>query len=997
MSVQALVIDAGVGNLGNLVRALERLGAGVEVSRDPARVAAGRCLFLPGVGAFAPPREALRGALEVAVRSALERGAWLFGICVGFQILFETGEELGALDGLGLLPGRVTRLPDGVAVPQIGWNRLQDVAEHPLTAGLAGESFYFVHSYAPEGVPGELCLARCTHGRSFPAIAARGRVLGTQFHPERSGEAGLRLLANFLGMASKEGFLPALDLRHGRAVRLRQGDPSRETVFADDPVALVAAWRDAGVRRVHVVDLDAAFGELPQRQLIARMAGVMPVQLGGGLRDRESIAWALGAGCERLVIGSLVARDPEGFRELALEHPGRLVPALDVAGGEVRVAGWREGAPRTLAELCALLRGLPCPAVLVTDVERDGMLAGPNVELTRRAARETGLPALLSGGVRSLADLQAAAQIPEIAGAVVGRALYEGAFTVEEALRGFTPRSSLPATSSPAPGEGESGLARRVIPCLDVRDGRVVKGVRFENLADQGDPAEAAQRYAEQGADEIVFLDITAAPEGRDTDLGWVRRAAERVFIPLTVGGGVRSEDDVRRLLLAGADKVGVNSAAVEDPDLIRRLANRFGSQCVVLSVDARRRTGEGWEVVTQGGRKPTGRDALAWIREGVDRGAGEILLTSIDRDGTKDGYDLDLLAAATAAVGVPVIASGGAGTLDHLASGLAAGAAAVLAASIFHQGAHTVGEVKDAIARAGFPVRLSRPARSSEESVLPSPLGGGGLEQGGGQEGGRPGSPKPFVPKQDAPLLTSPLSQPPPAQRGGNRRIPERSVVDPAALRFDDRGLIPVVVQDVGSGAVLMLAYADRVAVERTLATRQVWFWSRSRQALWRKGETSGNTLQLVDVAADCDGDALLVRALPAGPACHRGTRTCFEPNPAHLELGWLAAVLGERAGADPGASYTARLLAAGVERIAQKVGEEGVEAAIAAVALAARGDGGDGGDAGGREHRREALVGEAADLIYHLLVLLQASGIELGEVAGELLRRHGFVRPEH
>lgn len=257
-----------------------------------------------------------------------------------------------------------------------------------------------------------------------------------------------------------------------------------------------------------------------------------------------------------------------------------------------------------------------------------------------------------------------------------------------------------------------SGLARRVIPCLDVKDGRVVKGVRFQDLVDQGDPAEAALRYAGQGADEIVFLDITAAPEGRDTDLDWVRRTAERVFVPLTVGGGVRTEADAFRLLRSGADKVGINSAAVRDPGLIDTLARRFGSQCVVLSVDAKRREGGGWEVVIQGGRQPTGLDALAWIREGVSRGAGEILLTSIDRDGTQGGYDLDLLRAVTAETGVPVIASGGAGTPGHLAEALAAGAAAVLAASIFHQGTWTVGAVKDRLAAAGFPVRQEAPTR---------------------------------------------------------------------------------------------------------------------------------------------------------------------------------------------------------------------------------------------------------------------------------------------
>ncbi len=488
--------------------------------------------------------------------------------------------------------------------------------------------------------------------------------------------------------------LPAIDLRHGKAVRLEQGDARRATVYADDPVALLDRFAAAGVARAHVVDLDAAFGEPPQRELIARMAARLPIQLGGGLRDRAAIEWALAAGCDRAVVGSLVARDPERFAALAAEFPGRLVPALDIENGEVRIAGWTERARRSLADLCGLLRGLPCPAVLVTDVARDGMMTGPNLDLTVEVARATGLPGLVSGGIHRLEDLEAARLLPGIGGAIVGRALYAGAFTVEDAVA--------------AVRGGRTHLTRRIIPCLDVRNGRVVKGVRFQNLTDQGDPAECALRYAEQGADEIVFLDIGAAPEARDTDLDWVRRTAEQVFIPLSVGGGVRSEEDARRLLLAGADKVGINTAAVVDPSLLGRLARRFGSQCVVLSVDARRRDG-GWEVVTQGGRHATGLDALAWIREGVERGAGEILLTSIDRDGTQGGYDLPLLTAAVQAVEVPVIASGGAGTPQHLADALATGAAAVLAASIFHQGTYTVGQVKDALAAAGFPMRPVR------------------------------------------------------------------------------------------------------------------------------------------------------------------------------------------------------------------------------------------------------------------------------------------------
>jgi cyclase len=246
----------------------------------------------------------------------------------------------------------------------------------------------------------------------------------------------------------------------------------------------------------------------------------------------------------------------------------------------------------------------------------------------------------------------------------------------------------------------------------------VVKGVRFEHLRDVGDPAEAALAYAEQGADEIVFLDITAVPERRATDLDWVRRTAERVFVPLTVGGGVRSVDDARALLAAGADKVAINTAAVDRPELIGELARRFGRQCVVLSVDARRRSpGDGsaggaepagWEVVIAGGRRPTGLDALAWIAEGVERGAGELLLTSIDGDGTGEGYDLELLRAVAGAVAVPVIASGGAGEPAHFADALTEGRAdAVLAASRWHDGELTIREVKEHLADRGIPMRL--------------------------------------------------------------------------------------------------------------------------------------------------------------------------------------------------------------------------------------------------------------------------------------------------
>jgi cyclase len=248
---------------------------------------------------------------------------------------------------------------------------------------------------------------------------------------------------------------------------------------------------------------------------------------------------------------------------------------------------------------------------------------------------------------------------------------------------------------------------KRVIPCLDVDAGRVVKGVGFVDLRDAGDPVELACRYDAAGADELVFLDITATSDKRDTVVKLARNTANDVFVPFTIGGGIRSVDDAQAVLDAGADKVSINSAALGRPDLIGELARTFGAQCVVLAIDAKRADGS-WEAYVAGGRSPTGHDAVAWARESVERGAGEILLTSMDRDGTNAGYDLELTRAVAEAVSVPVIASGGAGEPDHLVAALEAGADAVLCASIFHYGRHTVGEIKERLARAGVPVRMS-------------------------------------------------------------------------------------------------------------------------------------------------------------------------------------------------------------------------------------------------------------------------------------------------
>lgn len=256
------------------------------------------------------------------------------------------------------------------------------------------------------------------------------------------------------------------------------------------------------------------------------------------------------------------------------------------------------------------------------------------------------------------------------------------------------------------------GLAKRIIPCLDVDNGRVVKGVQFVDIRDAGDPVEVAKRYNEQGADEITFLDITASSDDRATTVHMVEAIASQVFIPLTVGGGIRTCDDIRRMLNAGADKVGINTAAVFNPEFVREAAQRFGSQCIVVAIDAKKVSVEGetdkWEIFTHGGRKPTGLDAVEWAKKMVEYGAGEILLTSMDRDGTKNGFDLGVTRAISEAVHVPVIASGGVGNLDHLVEGVTKGKAdAVLAASIFHFGEYSIEEAKHRMTNAGIEMRL--------------------------------------------------------------------------------------------------------------------------------------------------------------------------------------------------------------------------------------------------------------------------------------------------
>lgn len=484
--------------------------------------------------------------------------------------------------------------------------------------------------------------------------------------------------------------------------------------------------------------------------------------------------------------------------------------------------------------------------------------------------------------------------------------------------------------------------ARRVIPCLDTHGGKVVKGVQFEHLRTIGDPVELAQYYEAAGADELVVLDISATIEERKSALDLIAGIARAVSIPLAFGGGIRSVETARDAINAGAAKIAVNSAAVADPALIDRLVAEFGSERVVIAVDARRH-GEGWTVVTHAGKKETGRDVIEWCKEIERRGAGEILLTSIDRDGTLDGYDLDLLKAVTAGIRIPVIASGGAGSTDHLLAGLAAGADGVLAASIFHERRVTIPAVKRAIERAGFSVR-------------------------------KPPSPVAWLDD----------------------------------VRWQENGLVPVIVE--ARDGTRMLGYADREALRRTVESGELWLYSRSRQQLWLKGEQSGNRHRVAAIDLDCDADAVRIRVEPLGPTCHTGATSCFfdrvwQPEPVQEDAATtsgqaylfpefehslpaiierLSATIEQRLRDRPEGSYVVRL-ADDVELARRKVGEEALEMIMASYALRDAG----GKDAQASPDARSAFVHEAADLLFHWLVLVRACGVKPSAIAQTLAER--------
>jgi cyclase len=492
--------------------------------------------------------------------------------------------------------------------------------------------------------------------------------------------------------------IPSLDLLNGAVVRLTRGDFSTATVYGD-PESVLDSLNVPDESRLHVVDLEASRSGKPlETSAVKRLAARdLRVQVGGGIRSLGDARRWLDCGAQKVVIGTVAADSPDVLRAIVEDAgPSRVVAAVDVLDGEVRVAGWSRAARTSLAEVLSSITSLGIEEVLITDISRDGALRGPSFAMYRGlggapAPSDEGAGAPLrliaSGGVSSLSDVVSLARIRSVGACVIGKALLERRIDLADArARAATPNA----------------IPERIIPCLDVRDGRVVKGVNFVNIRDAGDPVECAMRYEAEGADELVILDISATDANRNIALDTVRRVADSLFIPLTVGGGVRSVEDFRALLRAGADRVAINTAAIRDPALIARCANEFGVQAVVLSCDAR-----GGEVMVRSGKESTGLNAVEWCRRAEALGAGEILLTSVDRDGTNRGFDVELLRGVTSAMKIGVIASGGAGHLEDFRDAIESGGArAVLAASLFHDRVLTVGDVKQFLEREGIPTR---------------------------------------------------------------------------------------------------------------------------------------------------------------------------------------------------------------------------------------------------------------------------------------------------
>jgi cyclase len=475
--------------------------------------------------------------------------------------------------------------------------------------------------------------------------------------------------------------VPAIDIIGGKCVRLTKGDYSTVKEYFEDPLAVALKFRDKGFSFLHVVDLEGARnGCLVNSDVILKIAKEIGIQVGGGIRKYGDAAKLLNEGVKKVVIGTSVFENPRLVRDLVRDFGSdRVIVSIDIKNEEIMTRGWKENSSFRLEKVLEELKSLGVVEVIFTDIERDGMLDGVNFEFVRKVAG-CGFKVMIAGGVSCESDIEKLSEFG-VDGCVVGKAFYEGFLA--------------------------NNLAKRIVPCMDIKNGRVVKGINFTGLKDAGDPVELGKYYSANGADELIFLDIMATCERRETLYDLVRRIAENINIPFTVGGGVTSLSDIRTLLKSGADKVSIGSFAIKNPDFIKEASRQFGSQCIVISLDPKRISGR-WKLFVNGGRVETEVDAVEFAKQMEKCGAGELLVNSLDRDGMKNGYDLELLKAITDSVNIPVIASSGAGTKeDFLEAFGVANVDAVLAASLFHYREVTILELKKYLNQKCIPVRI--------------------------------------------------------------------------------------------------------------------------------------------------------------------------------------------------------------------------------------------------------------------------------------------------
>lgn len=498
--------------------------------------------------------------------------------------------------------------------------------------------------------------------------------------------------------------LPAIDIMNGKCVRLSKGEFASQKIYSEDPIAIARQFEKEGATMLHIVDLDGARCGKPQNdELILRIANAIniPIQVGGGIRSMEAAKKYLEGGAWRIIVGT-AAINEESFLTEIFEQFGRekVIVSIDMKNGQIASHGWQEATDEDLDTFLKKLSLFGVRDVIVTDVTRDGTLTAPNYGLMEKI-QQASFGVIAAGGVSDEKALQKLSGMG-IRGAILGKALYEGRLSLQQAIA-----ATARLLRRTAPRNDISHLTKRIIPCLDIKNGRVVKGTRFESLRDAGDPVMLGKKYSEEGADELIFLDITASKENRGTMVDLVKQVAREVFIPFTVGGGISCVEEIRVLLQAGADKISLNTAAILNPNLISAASEKFGAQCIVVAIDVKKIDDE-YRVFIKGGSEPTPWNALEWAKEAEKLGAGEILLTSMDSDGTQQGFDIPLLKKISSAVKIPVIASGGAGSLKDFKEACVQGQAdAVLAASLFHYGSLSIQEVKEYLNTFSIPVRL--------------------------------------------------------------------------------------------------------------------------------------------------------------------------------------------------------------------------------------------------------------------------------------------------